>query len=123
MSYKLTVTYKPTVVIDFDGVIHSYTSGWQGADKCPDPLVEGIDEVIKDLRKDYKVVIVSSRAETVEGRLAIRDYLKKYNIEVDGIGCEKPPAIVYIDDRAICFNGDTTNLAEQVRNFKPWTKK
>ena len=53
----------------------------------------------------------------------IRNYLKKYNIEVDGIGCEKPPAIVYIDDRAICFNGDTTNLAEQVRNFKPWTKK
>ena len=123
MSYKLTVTYKPTVTMDFDGVIHSYTSGWQGADKCPDPLVKGIDEVIKDLRKDYKVVIVSSRAETVEGRLAIRDYLKKYNIEVDGIGCEKQPAIVYIDDRAICFNGDTTNLAEQVRNFKPWTKK
>ena len=123
MSYKLTITYKPTVVMDFDGVIHSYISGWQGADKCPDPLVEGIDEVIKDLRKDYKVVIVSSRAETVEGRLAIRDYLKKYNIEVDGIGCEKPPAIVYIDDRAICFNGDTANLAEQVRNFKPWTKK
>ena len=123
MSYKLIITYKPTIAMDFDGVIHSYTSGWQGADKCPDPLVEGIDEVIKDLRKDYKVVIVSSRAETVEGRLAIRDYLKKYNIEVDGIGCEKPPAIVYIDDRAICFNGDTTNLAEQVRNFKPWTKK
>ena len=73
--------------------------------------------------KDYKVVIVSSRAETVEGRLAIRNYLKKYNIEVDGIDCRKPPAIVYIDDRAICFNGDTTNLAEQVRNFKPWTKK
>ena len=115
--------YKPTVAIDFDGVIHSYTSGWQGADKCPDPLVEGIDEVIKDLRKDYKVIIVSSRAETVEGRLAIRNYLKKYNIEVDGIDCRKPPAIVYIDDRAICFNGDTTNLAEQVRNFKPWTKK
>ena len=115
--------YKPTVVIDFDGVIHSYTSGWQGADQCSDPLVEGIDEVIKDLRKDHKVVIVSSRAKTIKGKIAIRNYLKKYNIEVDGIQNEKPPAIVYIDDRTICFTGNTNNLAEQVRNFKPWHKK
>lgn len=117
------MSYRPTVAIDFDGVIHSYISGWQGTDQCPDPLVEGIDEVIKDLRKDHKVVVVSSRADTYEGRLAIRDYLKKYNIEVDGIDCRKPPAIVYIDDRAICFTGDTNNLAKQVRNFKPWTTK
>ena len=115
--------YKPTVAFDFDGVIHSYTSGWQGTNNCPDPLVPGIDTVIADLRKDYKIVIVSSRAGTYEGRLAIRDYLEKYNIEVDGIDCIKPPAIVYIDDRAICFNGNAKTLAEQVRNFKSWTAK
>lgn len=113
--------YKPTVAIDFDGVIHSYTSGWQGTDKCSDPIVPGIDTAIAELRKDYKVIVVSSRAETAEGRLAIRDYLKKNNIEVDGIQNEKPPCIVLIDDRAICFNGNTETLAKQVKEFKPWT--
>ncbi len=28
---------KQTVVFDFDGVIHSYTSGWKGATVIPDP--------------------------------------------------------------------------------------
>lgn len=119
----MSKNYKPTVAIDFDGVIHSYTSGWQGVSECPDPMVPGIDTAIADLRTDHKVIVVSSRAATPEGRIAIRDYLKKYNIEVDGIQAEKPPCIVSIDDRAICFTGYSDILAEQIRGFKPWTDR
>lgn len=49
-------------------------------------------------------------------------YLDKHEIEVDGIMAEKPPAICYIDDRAICFDGHPETLLEKVQNFKPWNK-
>ena len=36
---------------------------------------------------------------------------------------EKPPAICYVDDRAICFDGNTDGLIEKIVNFKSWVKK
>lgn len=54
---------------------------------------------------------------------AIEDYLKTHGIEVDGIEAEKPPAVVYIDDRAICFDGYADTLLRKVLTFKPWTER
>lgn len=45
------MSYKPTVVFDFDGVIHSYKSGWKGAGVIPDPVVPGIREAIGQLQE------------------------------------------------------------------------
>jgi DNA-binding LacI/PurR family transcriptional regulator len=116
--------YIPIVVLDFDGVIHSYKSGWKGAAVIPDPPVEGIKEAIEALmERGYRVVIVSARSATTEGQTAIRDWLKKYNIPVVEIMAEKPPALVYADDRAICFDGDAATLYEKIERFKPWYKK
>ena len=28
---------KPILCLDFDGVLHTYSSGWKGADVIPDP--------------------------------------------------------------------------------------
>lgn len=71
--------YIPTVSFDFDGVIHSYRSGWKGAAVIPDPPVEGIKEVIEQLISDgLCVVICSSRAESFEGQTAIAEWLKHY---------------------------------------------
>ena len=42
---------------------------------------------------------------------------------VSRICTEKPPAIVYIDDRAICFDGNASNLLEQIQTFRPWYQK
>lgn len=111
---------KKTVVFDFDGVIHSYTSGWQGAAVIPDPVVPGIKAAIDELSKEYEVVVVSSRCATDEGMNAIADYLEDNDIKVDRIMKEKPPAICYIDDRAICFDGHAETLVDKVKNFKVW---
>lgn len=112
-----------TVVFDFDGVIHSYTSGWQGVGIASDPPVPGIGEAIKDIRKGgYEVVVVSTRCADPLGRATVESYLAGHGIFVDDVTAHKPPAIVYIDDRAICFDGKPETLLEKIKNFKPWNK-
>lgn len=115
---------KQTVVFDFDGVIHSYTSGWKGETVIPDPPVSGIKEAIAEIRgAGYEVAVVSTRCASLDGLFAVEDYLRRHNIEVDAVQAEKPPAVVYIDDRALCFNGDAAGLLGQIRRFAPWYKR
>lgn len=59
---------KGTVVFDFDGVIHSYTSGWQGEGVANDPIVPGMAEELKRIyTSGYKVVVVSTRCNSRKG--------------------------------------------------------
>lgn len=111
---------KKTVVFDFDGVIHSYSRGWRGVDVIPDPPVPGIREAIAEIRKDYRVVVVSTRCAMEKGRLAIEEWLFLHDIVVDDVTREKPPAVCYIDDRAICFDGRADLLAAKIEAFQPW---
>lgn len=108
------------VVFDFDGVIHSYKSGWQGAAVIPDEPVEGIKEAIEEIRAEYLVSVVSARCADEEGMKAVCDYLKHHDITVDEVLDKKPPAVVYIDDRAICFDGNSKALLDKIKAFKPW---
>lgn len=113
-----------TIVFDFDGVIHSYTSGWKGGSCIPDPPVPGIKESISEIRSQgYEVVVVSTRCSTPRGRKAIIKYLDRHGIEVDDVRMDKPPALVYIDDRAICFDGHPETLLSKIEHFVPWNKK
>lgn len=115
------MSYKPNIVFDFDGVIHSYKSGWKGAENIPDPVVPGIADAIRELREiGYRVEVVSTRCSTPKGMGAVRYYLKKNEIIVDDVLMEKPPALCYIDDRAIRFDGHPEKLVEQVVNFRTW---
>lgn len=116
---------KKTIVFDFDGVIHSYTSGWKGVTCIPDPPVPGVEKALEKLHKEYKIVVVSSRCSTQTGIDAINLWLYQNNLAqyVDIVCKEKPPAIVYIDDRAICFDGDPDSLLGKIENFKPWYQK
>lgn len=113
---------KRTVIFDFDGVIHSYTSGWKGIDVIPDEPVSGIREVIDELRNEhgYEVVVVSTRCAETCGIAAIHEWLNKHGIAVDRVQAEKPPALVVVDDRCICFDGATRGLVEKIMNFKPY---
>lgn len=114
-----------TVVFDFDGVIHSYTSGWLGETTIPDPPVPGIREALKEIHgAGYEVVVVSTRCATAKGKGAIEAWLYNNGLReyIDKVCKEKPPAIAYIDDRAICFDGHPETLLRKIQNFQPWYK-
>lgn len=115
---------KRTVVFDFDGVIHSYKSGWKGPANIPDPPVPGIREAMKSIMDaGFAVIIVSSRLAYPEGQEAMRKWLEHHQIPYDQLMREKPPAICYIDDRAICFDGHPEKLLGRIKAFQPWYRK
>jgi hypothetical protein len=107
-----------TVCLDFDGVVHSYRSGWCGSEIIPDPPIHGTREAIARLRKLYRVVIHSSRCSSEAGRLAIEHWLQKHDIAVDEVCTHKPPAMVYVDDRAVPFRGDWDQAMAAISDFR-----
>ena len=108
-----------TIVFDFDGVIHSYKSGWKGITNIPDEPNWDVINLIKELSKDYKIVIVSSRASTDEGVTAIDSWLGKYGIAeyFDDITAMKVPAIAYVDDRAVPYAEDIEDMKKELNKF------
>jgi hypothetical protein len=107
-----------TVCLDFDGVLHSYRSGWCGATVIPDPPIHGTREAVARLRERYCVVVHSTRCHTEEGRKAVANWLLKHDIVVDDVCAHKPPALVYVDDRAIRFRGDWDDVLTEIHDFR-----
>lgn len=107
-----------TICLDFDGVIHSYQTGWHGADVIPDPPIHKVEVAIRQLRNDYRVVVYSARCREEAGRIAIEHWLAKHNIEVDEVCDHKPPAHVYVDDRAVRFSGDWEQTIHEIHGFR-----
>lgn len=120
---------KPILCLDFDGVIHSYTSGWKGAEIIPDPPVPGAIDFIREALKHFRVAVFSSRSNQPGGLEAMQEYIfihseMGFKDPIEGIEwpTEKPAAFLTIDDRAITFTGEWPDL-ETLRSFKPWNKK
>jgi hypothetical protein len=112
------VSRRRTICLDFDGVVHSYLSGWHGDAVIPDPPIHRVDQAIARLRKDFRVVIYSARCRNQEGVQAIEDWLAKNEIEVDDVCKDKPPAHVYVDDRAVRFTGDWDETITSIYDFR-----
>ena len=125
------------ICIDFDGVLHSYQSGWQGASTIPDAPVDGAINWLQSLldSETLKPVIYSARSCQEGGIEAMKRWLvhnglpPKYielrhfaDAKLQGLlefPTQKPVAWLTIDDRAIVFSGAFPNMGE-IANFKSW---
>lgn len=130
---------KQTICIDFDGVIHDYKEGWKDGTVYGE-LTPGFIDWAAKMKEHYVLAIFSSRSKNSQTRSAMMNWLfeqlEKHQHEDPSwwsVGyndfefpSEKPPAVVYIDDRALRFDGNWSSgdlTPEAIRSFKPWMKR
>jgi hypothetical protein len=112
---------KGVIAVDFDGVIHSYVSGWTGPVPVDPPVLGARDAIATVRALGFEVHVFSCRALTTEGRDGIRGWLALHDIRVDLITGQKPHAVLYIDDRGARFTGSWEAVLELARNVpRPW---
>ena len=105
---------RPIVCVDLDGVLNSF-DGWRGADffHAPRP---GAHEFLRRLNEQgYRVVVF-----TVRWGPHVEEWLARHGLAewVSAVTDKKPPAHVYVDDRAVCFEGDFERTLQQISRFK-----
>ena len=114
-----------TICIDIDGTITHYID-WVDAHTFGEVLPH-CAEAIHHLKADgWFVIIYSTRADRNE----ITRFLNEHNVPFDAINENpnqpanavggKPYADVYLDDRAIQFDGHWEDMYERISSFAPW---
>jgi len=112
------------LMIDFDETIHDYRDGWNNGEITGEPI-EGAKEAIELLKQEFNIYIFTTRAaepesdsQSKEGQIdKIREWLDKYEIPYDEITGEKLGAFAYIDDKAIRFEGNWSDIINKVRSI------
>ena len=118
---------KKTIVFDFDGVIHTGYKGWKDG-SIYGKIDYNLLYYIKELMKDYYVVISSNRPaeqivdflnkdsnnpldlEVFKKDMKENMYWNKDNVV--GVTNEKAVGILYIDDRGYRWDGNLNSLQE-----------
>ena len=124
------MTNKPIICLDFDGVIHSYKSGWQGPRNIPDPPVQGAIAFIMLIiwyYPDYQISIHSSRFRYFRAKRAVKKWLVKWGLPKKGLklikfSTRKPAYKILIDDRCMRFTGAFPPI-DYILDFKSWVEK
>ncbi len=108
---------KKTLMIDLDGVLNNYTK--YDENYIPN-IKQGAKEFLEKLSDKYELVLFTTR----NSKLA-ENWLKKENIdcyfkEITNI---KKPAFIYLDDRALKFNGNFSQTLNDIEQFEVYWKK
>jgi hypothetical protein len=118
--------HRKTLAIDFDGVLHAYTSGWQGPTTIADPPVEGALEWLTQVAELFDLAIFSARSAQPGAIDAMRAWLRANGLPERVLSrlrfpVSKPPAELYLDDRAWRFEGRFPSL-DELADLEPWTR-
>lgn len=93
---------KKTLAIDFDGVIHAYSKGWEDG-SIYDVPVEGTRDALRELASRYRLVVFTARENLAE----VQPWLVAHELDefIAEVTNHKPKAWAYLDDRGVRFSG------------------
>lgn len=110
-------TFKRTILIDLDGVLNTYTGGFD-KDFIP-PIKEGAKEFLEKLSENFELKLFTTRNKMLASKWLVENDIDKFFVDITNT---KDLAWLYIDDRCLKFDGEFSSLEEQINNFKPWYK-
>ena len=105
---------KNIISIDFDGVLNTYDGHFD--EKHIPPIREGAKEFLEELAKDYIIEIFTSRNKKFVF-LWLQNY-KLLQFISDVTNVKNPLTSIFIDDRAIGFKGNFSDMINKIKNFK-----
>lgn len=116
------------VCIDLDGTLAHYDD-WKG-ESYFGRIINGASKALAEIKeKGWLIIIFTTRTN----KELIKNFLDENNLVFDFINENpyqpenaiggKPFADVYIDDRAIQFNGNWQEIVNEIDTFEPWEKR
>lgn len=114
---------KPVLSLDLDGVIHPNTSPWSNAYTLPDAPTTGAQDYVRFVQASgWRVVIQSARCNAPNADAAVQSWLYDWGFPALAVTHLKGHATVYLDDRALRFNGAWPALGELEAASVPWNR-
>lgn len=111
----MDIKNKKVILIDLDGVLNTF-DGTLNEEIIP-PIKEGAEEFLNQLSKNFTVKLFTTRNKLLVAKWVLKNKIEFY---IDDITDEKESCWLFIDDRCIKFNGNYSDLNNQIKNFKPW---
>ena len=107
-----------TMSVDLDGVLNIY-NGIYEENKIA-PIKEGAKEFLEELSKNYKVEIFTVRNSNLVIEWLNENNIAQYVSSITNV--KNPYTSVFVDDRALTFNGNFYEVLEKIKVFKPYWK-
>ena len=111
--------HKKTLMIDLDGVLNNYSKYEENY--IPE-IKQGAKKFLEKLYKSdkYELILFTTRKIELAQKWLENKNIACYFKEITNI---KKPAYIYIDDRALKFEGDYDKTLNEIENFKIYWKK
>lgn len=100
-----------------DGVLNTYTGNFC-KDSIPDINV-GAKNFLEELSNKYEIKLFTTRNKILATKWLLDNHLDKIVSDITNI---KEVCYLFVDDRAIIFEGNYADLIEKIEKFKPWYK-